>query len=340
MFEKVRKPGKGKTYTAYAIFGAICLVFVFFGVVPNQMGLQQGGSAAVVNNVRVSILDYSRQAEMLERQYSQQLQMLPEAQRQVQSLRLRQEALEQLIDAELVYQAAKDQGIVASDDEVRNYILNIPAFNDGGMFQRDTYKQYLKNVNSTPGQFEDRIRKDIIIDKWRRLFLVSVQPVEGETELDKSLNESKLNVSYIKFDQKKLQQSIKVSSEEVNQFLANPDNLKKAEEHFESIKSQFSKPEEVRARHILISGEPGKEVSDEKLKAEVKKVEERLKTEDFAKVAKEVSKDPGSAEKGGDLGYFSKGRMTPEFEKAAFSLEPGKISPPIKTEYGDHILRV
>lgn len=87
---------------------------------------------------------------------------------------------------------------------------------------------------------------------------------------------------------------------------------------------------EVRARHILVKTED-----------EAKKVVERLaKGEDFAKLAAELSQDPGSAKEGGDLGYFTKERMVKEFAEAAFSTEKGKLTPPVKTQFGYHVIKV
>lgn len=85
----------------------------------------------------------------------------------------------------------------------------------------------------------------------------------------------------------------------------------------------------VRASHILVS-------SQEKAKSIL---EEIKKGADFAKLAKKHSECP-SSKKGGDLGFFSKGRMVPEFEKAAFSLNPGEVSGPVKTEFGYHLIKV
>ncbi len=87
---------------------------------------------------------------------------------------------------------------------------------------------------------------------------------------------------------------------------------------------------QIRARHILVETEE-----------EARQVRERiLAGEDFAAVAKEVSKDPGSAEKGGDLGWFARGRMVAEFEEAAFNLPVGVLSEPVKTNFGYHIIEV
>lgn len=91
------------------------------------------------------------------------------------------------------------------------------------------------------------------------------------------------------------------------------------------------KPEpEIRARHILVE-------TEDQAKAAVK----RLKAgEDFAKLATELSKDPGSGQQGGDLGFFTKERMVPEFANAAFALEIGKVSDPVKSQFGYHIIKV
>jgi peptidyl-prolyl cis-trans isomerase C len=96
----------------------------------------------------------------------------------------------------------------------------------------------------------------------------------------------------------------------------------------EAIK-QTPNEQEVRARHILVATE-----------GEAKDIEAQLKNgADFAKLAKEKSKDPGAAE-GGDLGYFTKDQMVPEFAEAAFKLDKGQISDPVKTQFGWHIIQI
>ncbi|MET0192375.1 MAG: peptidylprolyl isomerase [Hyphomicrobiaceae bacterium] len=91
-----------------------------------------------------------------------------------------------------------------------------------------------------------------------------------------------------------------------------------------------AKPEEVRARHILVE-------SKEKARELFEKVAYGT---DFAELAKQNSKDPGSKDQGGDLGYFSKGQMVPQFEEAAFKLQKGEVSQPFETQFGWHILKV
>lgn len=102
-----------------------------------------------------------------------------------------------------------------------------------------------------------------------------------------------------------------------------------AKKFYQDNKTMFSRGEEVQASHILV-----------KTEAEAKKLrEELLKGADFASLAKKHSTDPGSGQQGGDLGYFGKGRMVPEFEKAAFALKINEISQPVKTQFGYHLIK-
>ncbi|MDI7248427.1 MAG: peptidylprolyl isomerase [Bacillota bacterium] len=107
----------------------------------------------------------------------------------------------------------------------------------------------------------------------------------------------------------------------------NEDEIKK---YYDEHKDEFKEPEQVKARHIL--------VKDEKT---AKDIEKQLAAgADFAELAKAKSEDPGSKDKGGDLGYFGRGAMDPAFEKAAFSLKIGETSGPVKSSFGYHIIRV
>src|SRR3954447_21396215 len=104
------------------------------------------------------------------------------------------------------------------------------------------------------------------------------------------------------------------------------ENMKKV---YEDAAKQITGEQEVHARHILVETED-----------QAKKIESDLKKgADFAELAKKESKDPGASD-GGDLGFFTKDQMVPEFSAAAFALEPGKISDPVKTQFGWHVIKV
>ncbi len=108
----------------------------------------------------------------------------------------------------------------------------------------------------------------------------------------------------------------------------------------EAVK-QMGQEQEVHARHILIRAAPGDEKASKAAEDKIKAIIVRLKNgEDFAKVAAEVTEDPSGKANGGDLGYFSKEQMVPEFSDVAFKLEKGQISEPVKTQFGWHVLKV
>jgi peptidyl-prolyl cis-trans isomerase C len=110
---------------------------------------------------------------------------------------------------------------------------------------------------------------------------------------------------------------------------------------YDDAVKQMGEEKEVHARHILIRAAAGDEKASEAAKAKIEAIIARLKKgEDFAKVAAEVTEDPSGKANGGDLGYFTKEQMVPEFSNVAFTLEKGQISDPVKTQFGWHVLMV
>jgi peptidyl-prolyl cis-trans isomerase C len=110
---------------------------------------------------------------------------------------------------------------------------------------------------------------------------------------------------------------------------------------YDDAVKQMGNEEEVHARHILIRAAPGDEKASKEAEDKIKAIIVRLnKGEDFAKVAGEVTEDPSGKANGGDLGYFTKDQMVPEFSEVAFKLNKGKISGPVKTQFGWHVIKV
>lgn len=155
-------------------------------------------------------------------------------------------------------------------------------------------------------------------------FEVFVENAGGEDAFNAAMEQSGITEKVFKEDikqylsiRKLMEPRIKITDEEI-------------EAYFEENKAAFGTEEEVEASHIL--------VEDEKL---AKEIAEKLKDGgDFAELAKEHSEDPGSAEHGGEVGFFPRGQMMPEFEEAAFSMKVDTISDLVKTDYGYHIIHV
>nr|WP_141674204.1 peptidylprolyl isomerase [Dissulfuribacter thermophilus] len=153
--------------------------------------------------------------------------------------------------------------------------------------------------------------------------------LDQDPQVKKRLEDLKNALLAQEFSKRFIEDKVTISDEEVKAY-------------YEKHKDQFTQREQVKARHILVKVPAGaNEDAWKKAKKKALDIKARAeKGEDFAKLAKEFSDDPGTKDRGGELGYFGKGRMVPEFEKVAFSLEPGVISDPVKTIFGWHLIQV
>jgi peptidyl-prolyl cis-trans isomerase D len=133
-------------------------------------------------------------------------------------------------------------------------------------------------------------------------------------------------IRYLLVDRDQLRAKVTVTPQEI-------------ESYYNANIQQFQMPEQVRASHILLKTE-GKDEATVRKQAEDILKEAKAPGADFAALAKKYSEDDGSKVNGGDLDYFSKGRMVPEFEQAAFSMQPGQISDLVKSQFGFHIIKV
>ena len=161
--------------------------------------------------------------------------------------------------------------------------------------------------------------KDLTLD-----FLIEMKVVAQKAKAEKidQTDDFKRRMAYVQ--QRVMMQQLMVAQAKK---VAPEAELKK---YYDEQIGQIKPSEEVRARHILVEGEE-----------DAKKIAARVKGgEDFAKIAKEVSKDTGSGAEGGDLGFFAREQMVPEFANAAFGMKAGEISNPVKSQFGFHIIKV
>ncbi|MCB9026609.1 MAG: SurA N-terminal domain-containing protein [Bdellovibrionaceae bacterium] len=340
MFEKLRKPGRAKNILAYVIFGSICLVFVFLSNVPGGGGLTPGGPVAIVNKEPILFSDYREIYSRLQEQYRAGLDTLPAAQRQMYMDNLRNEALEQLINSLVISQAAHGLGMYTSDDEVRDFIMDVPAFKEEERFRRERYDNYLKYRNITAEKFEKEIRKDLANKQIIKQFEMSLTPSKMAVDFNKKLEQYKLNVAFVRFSDNQIRNSLKVNDKELLDFSSNPQNDQELKDYYTTNKNKYEEQEQVKARHILVKFDESKPEDIENALKKINEIKKRSETEDFAKLAEELSDDPGSKSKGGDLGYFTRGRMVPEFEDVAFTQKLNIVSEPVKSQFGYHLIKV
>ncbi len=336
--ERLKRGLTGKNILAFLVFGMIIAVFALFGLKQN-MGDTSMGYAASVNGTVITINDFESEIKNYE-QYYQNLfgsQMDFSSQRQL----LAQQAMESLVRNELMLQASEKQQIYATNGEVREFLLNdIPFLQDNGVFSRDYYNRYLQYSRMSPGQFENKIRKQILSLRTREVFEEGAKLTEFEKNRQRELKELKINLAYVQLSQAALGNKIQIAEDQIAELMKDQAFADQMKALFEKEKAQYAKPEEVKAQHILISAKAEDEAAMKAAEQKITAIEARLKKEDFSKVAKEVSEDPGSKTKGGDLGFFTRGKMVPEFDEAAFGLKVGEVSKPIKTQFGFHLIKV
>ncbi|MPY87166.1 MAG: hypothetical protein GEU99_04510 [Luteitalea sp.] len=286
----------------------------------------------------------------------------------LKQLGIDRQILSLLIDEQAMLAEAGRLGLKVSDAEVRERILRLPGLQENGQFiGEERYRQLLglQRPPLTPAEFEADVRSQLLAEKLRtaltswmtvsdedvereyrrrnekaKLEVVSVpaetfkdQAAPSDAELAKYFEKNrekyrmgvKMKIRFLSIDAQALREAITVSPQEARQ-------------HYDDNTTQYSTPEQVRASHVLLTIE-------DKNEAEVRKQAEGLLAKikggaDIAALATQYSEDPGSKEKGGDLGYFGRGAMAKEFEDAAFSLEPGGLSDVVKSQFGFHIIKV
>jgi peptidyl-prolyl cis-trans isomerase C len=175
--------------------------------------------------------------------------------------------------------------------------------------------------------------KKQFVERWVDTNLLALEAQKTKLDQDPAvknkLDEAKTFILAQEYVIKEIEKKINVTDADVKAY-------------FEKNKAEFSEPESVKASHILVKvPQDADEKAWKDAEAKIKDIKKKLDGgADFAKLAQEMSDDPGSKAKGGDLGFFSKGRMVPEFEAAAFALKPGEVSQPVKTPFGYHLIKV
>ena len=272
-------------------------------------------------------------------------------------------------DRALAYEAGR-LGLRVSDQDLRDAIQQtIPnLFPDGKFVGKDLYASMLAQQNLSIPQFEDDLRRQVLVSKLHDIAVEGtiVTPLEIEHAY-KEKNE-KLKVEFVKIAADKYKAEAQPSPAELHAyFTANQAQYREPEKKnltiliadqtkiadtlqptdaelqkmYNQNQEQFRTKERVHVRHILLMTQGKTPAEDAKIKAQADDLLKQIKAgANFEELAKKYSQDPGSAAKGGDLGWVEHGQMVPEFERACFSLKPGETSGVIKTEYGYHIVQV
>lgn len=313
------------------LFLIITASFLFTGF--DNFSLGGGQNVATVDGTPVTIKEYqtalTRQVEF----FSQMMGGQGLTQKQLEDMGIKQSVLNGLIQQKLILNTADQIGYVVSLDEVKNEIKSMPYFKTNNQFDVSLYRNMLQSNGYVPSQFEELVANDLKQKKVDELFsttLISESYVKDVLKFKNNL----VTVQGIKVSRQALAPLVSVSEAEIKAYIANPENQKALEMAYTENFSKYNKPEEVKARHILIQGD------DAKAQDRIKAIRSKVTTKNFGEIAKKETEDPTGKANGGDLGWFSSGRMVPEFEKVAFGMKKGEISEPVKTQFGYHIIYV
>ena len=367
MLDRMRRhKGWLKWSLALVVLAFVVLYFPEF-VGPSQTLRPSGDRLATIDSRSISVADFRRRymAQVQAYRASYGGNLTDDLLRQMQ---VPQQVLQQMIQEKAEISEAERNGITVSDSEVRAQIMAIPGLQENGQFiGEQRYRQLLAQQTPpiTPTEFEQSVRESLMLDKFRAGLTewMSVSDTELEREYKRRNEKVTLDVVAILADNFKTQVNptdaeISAHYESHKETYRVPDRRKirfvrinpaemaakvkvtreDVERNYNARLGTYTTPEQIRASHILLTTE-GKD--DAAVRAQAEQVLKEAKSgADFAALAKKYSQDESNAQQGGDLDYFSRGRMVPEFEKVAFALKPGDMSDLVKTEFGYHIIKL
>lgn len=283
----------------------------------------------------------------------------------------RQGVLENLIAQKAISAHVIDKHLSVSNDTLRKTILEIPGLKDAdGQFNKERYQQLLAAQGLTPEKFEAGLRHDLAVQQVNAVVQGTAFSPKSVAARISALNQQVREVQELQFTPQAFRSQVKPTEAMIEAYyqkhpaqfelpevikaeivVFNPDIVESRIEvseadikaYYDQNLARYRTDEQRRASHILISAgreAPAADKAAAKAKAEKLLEQLRKNPNDFAKLAKENSQDPGSAERGGDLDFFGKGMMVKPFEDAAYLLKEGEISNVVQSDFGFHIIRL
>lgn len=367
MLEAIRQRAQG--WFAKVILALIAVPFALWGVDSYVRDTTTDTVVARVGDEKITALQFD---EALKDQRERLRQMLGDSYdpAQIDSPEFRQSVIDQLVTRALLALEAKRQNMSVNDQQLARMIQEVPAFQQNGKFSQTLFERLLRQQGMTPASFASRLRADytaqvlrdsvasshfttrstvlrlIALGEERRevsaaqinadgyLPRVQLDPAAARDYYVKHPAEFKspeaARVEYVVLSVAALLPQMDVSEEEI---------IKYYSEH----QAQFGEPEQRRASHILIAvaeGAPAAASAAALAKAEQLLAQVKANPSEFAALAKQHSQDSGSAEQGGDLGFFPRGAMVKPFEDAVFALSPGAVTGPVQSPFGWHIIQL
>ena len=365
MLEVIRAHSKG--WMAKLILTLITVPFALFGIDAYLKDAGAGASVAKVDGATISVQEYRNAMQSLRDRLQKEN---PKDVGALDSPEVKQSVLDRLINTRLLNAEVVHSNFKVTNEQLAQFITSLPEFQQGGKFSQEIYDKLLSQNQMTPSQFENKMRGELLLQQVR-------DGIPGLAFTSSAVENAVLNVehqqrevsvaeiktadfiSQVKVDQSEVQayydkhkDKFKVPEQVKLEFVMMSANTlipkmqtteDEAKKFYNENAAKFQGNEQRHASHILIGVSA---TATPEAKAEAKKKAEQVLAEvkkspaKFAELAKKYSQDPGSAEKGGDLGTFARGSMVKPFEEAVFSMKPGDISGLVQSDFGYHIIKL
>ena len=342
----------------------IALVFIFWGVGANMTGNRE--AALLINDEEVSFQEFQQAYDRAYERFSDQFGgNVPKG--LAETLGIKQQVINQLIQTALLRQGAQQMGIIVSSEEIQAIIQEMVQFHENGAFNLDQYKAVLASNRLAPSKFEASMRYDKLSETAAREignFITVATDFEVQDIFNQSNKEVSLN--YLKISPSAYSDKVEINDKILSDWLETVKEQYKTEpqlqlkylaftydsvgkkieidqaeieKYYRENLSRYQTAEQRHARHILFTAD---ENSSETLHSEkssrAAEIMERARGgENFAELAKKYSEGP-SKDSGGDLGFFGPGSMVPAFDAAVFAMKPGEISEVVQTRFGYHVI--
>jgi peptidyl-prolyl cis-trans isomerase D len=369
MLDSIRN--SSRSFGVKIIFGAIILVFLFWGV-----GNFTGGSVnsvAKVNGESISLQDFGR---VFSRAFEDERSRVPDLAGDAEAMsQLKRRVLNQMLSAALWRQEAERLGLFITPHELLEDTARMSVFQDAaGKFDKNRYQSVLASQGLTPGQYEAERRRELLVEKMQRYVVMGVAADEEEARSYFDFGLEGRRAGYVLFSLEDSLDKAKVSEEAVVAYYTDFPHLFRTDpeldltflpltpallaggyavsdeeiaSYYADNASSFATPARYKVRHLFLSL-PGNAPDAEKAAAEaatdalMTKILARLKAgEDFAVLAGEFSEDDQSRAAGGDLGWLEEGRIAlPGVGEALAALAPGQISEVISSSFGRHLFKL
>ena len=347
------------------LLGVIAITFVLSFGVGGFFG-DRKEVIAIVNDKEILLREYreayQNRIQAMRQQFGESADQIAE------QINLRQQVFEQLIDRYLLLSEADEMNLMTTDLELQDYIRKQPFFQKNGQFDYATYETVLSQNRIVRHEYENSLRRDILLTKKQQLIGAGLVINDSEVEQAYRRNFEKIEVDYMYFDPQVFIDKANADESELRQYhLENPDQFKTLNQfrmeyftlstddfknsvnvrereirrYYKKYEENFVTPAEIKARHILFKLAP--DVSEELLQEKRQQLGKLLDKinggASFEELAIKHSED-GTAAEGGDLGWFKPGEMVPEFEIAAFAIETGQVSEIVKSPFGLHLIKI